>query len=162
MCASLNDKKGFNSKDAIIFIHQEYGVFVSTEQAQHFQWIRATVREEELMGHRLVRLTSVSWVYNTLKTVKFCEVATDFVDSIQVGFEMDFPDFSTVFVRIPYFASVATDFVKTTTDFVVYHLASDSNGFLAFLGILYFSRISLAFYACNWQLSFNNFPVSGS
>ena len=41
--------------------------------------------------------------------------ATDFVDSIQVGFEMDFPDFSTVFVRIPYFASVATDFVKTTT-----------------------------------------------
>ena len=32
--------------------------------------------------------------------------ATDFVDSIQVGFEMDFPNFSTVFLRIPYFASV--------------------------------------------------------
>ena len=27
------------------------------------------------------QLTEVSWVYNTLKTVKFCEVATDFVDS---------------------------------------------------------------------------------
>ena len=33
------------------------------------------------------QLTEVSWVYNTLKTVKFCEVATDFVDSIQVGFD---------------------------------------------------------------------------
>ena len=30
-CASLNDKKGFNSKDAIMIIHQEYGGFVSSE-----------------------------------------------------------------------------------------------------------------------------------
>ena len=58
------------------------------------------------------QLTEVSWVYNTLKTVKFCEVATDFVDSIQVGFEMDFPDFSTVFVRIPYFTSVRRRFCE--------------------------------------------------
>ena len=38
--------------------------------------------------------------------------ATDFVDSIQVGFEMDFPDFSTVFVRIPYFTSVRRRFCE--------------------------------------------------
>ena len=64
------------------------------------------------MISQVPQLTEVSWVYNTLKTVKFCEVATDFVDSIQVGFEMDFPDFSTVFVRIPYFTSVRRRFCE--------------------------------------------------
>ena len=64
------------------------------------------------MSSQVPQLTEVSWVYNTLKTVKFCEVATDFVDSIQVGFEMDFPDFSTVFVRIPYFTSVRRRFCE--------------------------------------------------
>ena len=44
--------------------------------------------------------------------LRFCEVASDFVDSIQVGFEMDFPDFSTVFVRIPYFTSVRRRFCE--------------------------------------------------
>ena len=34
------------------------------------------------------------------------------MDSIQVGFEMDFPDFSTVFVRIPYFTSVRRRFCE--------------------------------------------------
>ena len=39
---------------------------------------------------------------------RFCEVASDFVDSIQVGFEMDFPIFSTVFLRFPFSAFPST------------------------------------------------------
>ena len=40
--------------------------------------------------------------------LRFCEVASDFVDSIQVGFEMDFPIFSTVFLRFPFSAFPST------------------------------------------------------
>ena len=37
--------------------------------------------ESGAFASQVPQLTEVSWVYNTLKTVKFCEVATDFVDS---------------------------------------------------------------------------------